>query len=87
MTDVDRIWPRLKDWAARYAERKEVLTVSDARFIVIETCREERTDRPPPTGLERLADTLVRLTRLRRYSVNDAISFASRKDVHQREPS
>jgi hypothetical protein len=87
MTDIDRVWTRLKDRAARYAERHKVLTVSDARFIVIETCREQRTDRPPPNGLERLADTLVRLTRLRGYTVNDAISLVSRSDVHQREPS
>jgi hypothetical protein len=61
MTDIDHVWTRLEGRAASFAERKAMLSVSDARMIVIETYREQRAGRPPAEGLESLAAKLVRL--------------------------
>jgi hypothetical protein len=56
------VWAKMKDKAAANAGRGYLVSAAEARAIVLEICREERTQRPPPEALEYLAGELIRLT-------------------------
>jgi hypothetical protein len=56
------VWNRLKDTAATQGQTGYLISMADARFIVLRVCREERAEIPPPDALEYLASELVRLT-------------------------
>jgi hypothetical protein len=62
MSEIERVWDRVKDRAAALAERDVVLDSADSRMLVIQICREERAERPPPGAIEYLASELMRLT-------------------------
>jgi hypothetical protein len=72
--ELERVWERVKDRAALYAERDVVITPADSRMTVIQICREERTERPPPDALDFLASELVRLTTAARRELRQRIS-------------
>jgi hypothetical protein len=56
------VWAKMKDKAAANAARGYLVSPAEARAIVLEICREERAQRPPPEALEYLAGELIRLT-------------------------
>jgi hypothetical protein len=56
------VWAKMKDKAAANAGRGYLVSAAEARAIVLEICREERTQRPPAEALEYLAGELIRLT-------------------------
>ena len=64
MTEMEKVWRRIKDRAAGYGDASLVISMADARGIVREMCRDELTARtePPPDTVEYLATELVRLT-------------------------
>ncbi|HET6275329.1 MAG TPA: hypothetical protein VFE16_05240 [Candidatus Cybelea sp.] len=62
MNEIGRVWDRLKDRAAAYAEHDLVVDPVDSRAIVAQILREERTATPPAAALDFLASELVRLT-------------------------
>jgi hypothetical protein len=56
------VWAKMKDKAAANSGRGYVVSAAEARAIVLEICREEQAQRPPPDALEYLAAELIRLT-------------------------
>jgi hypothetical protein len=67
------VWAKMKDKATANAARGYRVSAAEARAIVLELCREERAQRPPPEALEYLAGELIRLT-------------AEAREPHSRDP-
>ncbi len=62
MTEMERVWYLIKERAEGNAERDLLLSVVDARMMVLAVCREIRAKRPAPSALAYLTAELVRLT-------------------------
>ncbi len=62
MTEMERIWYLVKKRAEDNAERGLLVSMVDARMMVLAVCREARAKRPACSALSYLAAELVRLT-------------------------
>ena len=62
MTEMDRVWARLKGRAEVDIRANVLLSMADARRIVQHVCSEECTETPPDQAIEFLARELVRLS-------------------------
>jgi hypothetical protein len=62
VTDMERVWTRMKTTATKLARRKTLVDVAESRDAVLKICRRESATPPPPDALEYLATELVRLT-------------------------
>lgn len=62
MTDINRVWNRMKTAAQRHARVSNILSVREAKLEVAKLCQSEKTVQPPDDALEYLARELVRLT-------------------------
>lgn len=62
MTEMERVWTRMKAAAKKLAGRKSLVNIAESRDTVLKICRRESATPPPPDALEYLATELVRLT-------------------------
>lgn len=62
MSDMERVWTRMKTAASKLARRKSLVDVAESRDTVLKICRRESATPPPPDALEYLTTELVRLT-------------------------
>lgn len=62
MTDMERIWERMKTTASRLARRKTLVGEAESRETVLSICRQEKATPPPPEALDYLSAELLRLT-------------------------
>lgn len=62
MTEMERVWMRMKTTATRFARRRALLSVPMSRTIVLKICSQQKAKSPPADALEYLATQLVRLT-------------------------
>ena len=67
MTDMERVWTRIKTAATRFARRRDFLSVPMSRTIVMRICSQQKAKSPPADALDYLATELVRLTLEARY--------------------
>jgi hypothetical protein len=59
---MDLIRKRIEAKAKTYADAGNLVSMADARWLVLEICREIGQERPSPDSLEYYAAELVRLT-------------------------
>lgn len=62
MTEIERVWERLKERAVRHADSQAVPSIEEARTIVISICAGECRERPPADAIEFFAAEFMRLT-------------------------
>ena len=62
MSEAAQVRKLMKKRADAHADAGYLVSMADARWLVLEICREAEIDRPPPDSLEYLASELVRLT-------------------------
>lgn len=62
MTEIERVWKRLKDRAVRHADSPTVPSIDEARTIVISICADECRERPPVDAIEYFSAEFMRLT-------------------------
>jgi hypothetical protein len=70
MSEMDKVWVRIKAFAAEEAGRRPQLGLSEAVLIVVGICREELSSYPPDEAIEFLTAELLRLmkeARVRRF--------------------
>ncbi len=63
MTDMERVWNRLKSEAAKNADRGYRPALREAIVSVVAICRDELPTYPPDEAIEFLASELVRMSR------------------------
>lgn len=56
------VWDRVKEKATIHGESGCLISMGNARAMVLRICREEQAECPPPDALEYLASELVRLS-------------------------
>ncbi len=62
MTEIERVWERLKERAIRHADSRAVPNLAEARTVVHGICAEECRELPPVDALEYFAAEFMRLT-------------------------
>ena len=62
MTEMEWVWYLIKERAEGYAERGLLVSLVNARVMVLKVCRENHVKRPARSALAYLAAELVRLT-------------------------
>ena len=62
MTEMHRVWERIKDRAEAHATGKALLSMVDAQRIVVDAFGEECLEGPPNAVVDFFARELVRLT-------------------------
>ena len=62
MTEMERVWERVKLSASQHAASATLVSMADARYIVDSICDDESHKRPPGAAIDYLAGELVRLT-------------------------
>ncbi|HEY1882040.1 MAG TPA: hypothetical protein VGG51_03235 [Candidatus Cybelea sp.] len=70
MTEMDKVWARIKAHAAQQATHTPQLGLSEAVMVVVRICREELSSYPPDEAIEYLTAELLRLmkeARVRRF--------------------
>jgi hypothetical protein len=61
-TPMERVWTRMKSAAAKVAQRKTFISVSEAQRAILTMCHLERTIAPPPDALDYLSSEFVRMS-------------------------
>jgi hypothetical protein len=61
MTEMDKVWARIKAHAVQQAARTPQLGLSEAVMVVVRICREELSSYPPDEAIEYLTAELLRL--------------------------
>ncbi len=77
MYDLDPVWERLRDRAVLHAHSGVLVSMADARRIVVYLCG-EYAQRPGDDAIENLAGELVRLT----LEATDRLHRRPRRSVH-----
>jgi hypothetical protein len=67
MTEMERVWTRMKTAATTNALKATVLTMPASRLTVLKICRQEKAKTPRQDALHYLATELVRLTLEKQY--------------------
>ncbi|HEY6487329.1 MAG TPA: hypothetical protein VIX83_13165 [Candidatus Cybelea sp.] len=70
MTEMDKVWARIKAHAAEQDAHAPQLGLSEAVMLVVRICREELSSYPPDEAIEYLTAELLRLmkeARVRRF--------------------
>ena len=62
MTEIERVWERLKERAVRHAQNGDSPSMSDALNIASSICTEECRERPGADAIQYFAAELIRLT-------------------------
>ncbi len=62
LSDMERVWERMKTAAVRLAKRKALVDEAESRETVLSICRQEKAKLPPPEAVDYLTTELLRLT-------------------------
>jgi len=61
MTEMEKVWARIRAQAVQQAARTPQLALSEAVMVVVRICREELSSYPPDEAIEYLTAELLRL--------------------------
>ncbi len=84
MTEIERVWERLKERAFRHADSRAVPSMDEARTTVISICADECRERPPVDAIEFFAAEFMRLT-IEAYERETLRHDGERIAAHERE--